>query len=156
MRFQFWVLIIILMSCGQKQSSEAITTSDTTSNEVVPEDAFEKEDQLQIDYKRFFGVYDHESSTTGFSAVLALRQNGNDMYFNISVAQGSCKGETEGVVVIIEQTEAYLSGFYEADNCRLQFTFQRTENKVDVKEITLCQLLGGGCSYEGTYVKRKN
>ena len=154
MKFQHW-LLILLISCGQKQSKEEVSPIDTTSNKVAPEDAFEKE-ELQVDYREFFGVYDHESSTTGFTAVLALRQNGNDMYFNISVAQGSCKGETEGVVMIVEQTEVYVSGFYEADNCRLQFTFQREENKIDVKEVTLCQLLGGGCSYEGTYVKRKN
>jgi hypothetical protein len=154
MRLLLLIFAVTLFACQSKQQEKP--ASEINSVQAIDStDAFEK-DAVEYDYRDFMGIYDHESTAKGFSAVLSLRQNGKDMYFTISVSQGSCKGETEGVVMIIEQTEVYFSGFYESENCRLQFTLQRSETKVDVKEVTLCQLLGGGCSFEGTYAKRKD
>jgi len=148
-------VLLVLVGCQQKQSQEPSVESDSTSSEVTPQDAFEKP-ATNYNYAEFFGTYDHESNTKGFTAMLVLRQNGNDVYFTASVSQGSCKGEMEGVVMMAEQTQTDYSGFYESDDCRLQFIFSRTEKKVDIKEISLCHLLEESCSFEGVYLKRKD
>ena len=148
-------VILLLAGCQQKQSQESSVETDSTSNEVTPQDAFEKP-STNYNYSEFYGTYDHESNTKGFTAMLVLRQNGNDVYFTASVSQGSCKGEMEGVVMMAEQTQTDYSGFYESDDCRLQFIFSRTEKKVDIKEISLCHLLEESCSFEGVYLKRKD
>lgn len=154
MRILLCVLLLIVC-CQQKQSQEPSVETDSTSNEVTPQDAFEKP-ATNYNYSEFYGTYDHESNTKGFTAMLVLRQNGNDVYFTASVSQGSCKGEMEGVVMMAEQTQTDYSGFYESDDCRLQFIFSRTEKKVDIKEISLCHLLEESCSFEGVYLKRKD
>lgn len=155
MRFILCALLIVLFGCQQKQSKENIIESDSASVETTPEDAYEETTE-NINYKDFFGTYDHESNTKGFTAMLVLRQNGNDVYFTASVSQGSCKGELEGVVMMAEHTEMDDLGFYESEDCRLQFTLNRLEKKVDIKEISLCHLLEQGCSFEGVYAKRKD
>src|SRR5687768_11947967 len=152
MRFIGCFLILIL-GCNQKQPTENATEPDSAAVAVTPADAFEK-GEIKYDYREFYGIYDHESTTQKFAAVLSLRQNGNDLYFHVSVAQAGCKGETEGVVMMLDHDQNYYSGFYESEDCRLQFTFIRAEKKVDVKEVTLCKLLSQGCSFEGSYLKR--
>ena len=155
MKFILFALLLLLLGCQQKQSTEVSVETDSATIEVTPEDAYEKSDSNYV-YTEFFGTYDHESNTKGFTAMLTLRQNGNDVYFTASVSQGSCKGELEGVVMMAEHTPMYYSGFYESDDCRLQFTLNRAEKKVDIKEISLCHLLEQGCSFEGVYTKRIN
>jgi hypothetical protein len=95
-------LMLVLLGCQKKQPDVVVETT-SASDTVTAEDAFEKENNY--DYREFFGVYDHESTTKGFTAVLSLRENGNDIYFNVSVSQGSCKGET----VLSRITVAYNS-----------------------------------------------
>ena len=146
---------LIFLSCQQKQSQETTGSVDSAAVDVTPEDAYEETNE-DYDYKEFFGTYDHESNTKGFTAMLVIRQNGNDVYFSASVSQGSCKGEMEGVVMMAEHTEMEYLGFYESEDCRLQFTLNRLEKKVDIKEISLCHLLEQGCSFEGLYGKRKD
>lgn len=141
-----------MIGCQQKQSETKATQTDTTTAEVKPQDAYEA--PKEYDYREFFGAYDHESTTNGFYATLSILQNGNDLYFNVSVVQGGCKGETEGVVLMVEHTQDYYTGFYESEDCKLQFTFNRLEKKIDIKEISLCRLLQGNCSFEGVYLKR--
>ena len=155
MKFFHFFLVFIFLSCGKTQQAEPV-------NESIPEDSTSQgqsdtneNSEKTYNDQDFFGVYDHESTSPSFSGVLSLRQNGNDMYFTVSIAHGSCQGETEGVVLIIERGEDYYSGFYESENCRLQFTLVRAEKKVDIKEVTLCSVLGNNCSYEGAYIKRK-
>ena len=154
MRFILGVLLL-LAACQSKQSGDAPAETDSTSVEVTPEDAYE-DSKTNYDYKEFYGTYDHESNTKGFTGILVLRQNGNDLYFTVSVSQGSCKGEMEGVVMMAEHNELDYMGFYESDDCRLQFIFNRPEKKVDIKEISLCNLLEQNCSFEGVYVKQLN
>ena len=152
MRFVLCVLLL-LFGCKQKKTESATVEIDSASNEVTPEDVYEKSTE-NYSYDEFFGVYDHESTTKGFSATLSLRQNGNDFYFHVSLVQGSCKGETEGVVLMGEHTQSFYTGFHELEDCRLQFTFNRLEMKVDIKEISLCRILESNCSFEGVYLKR--
>lgn len=151
MKHAYLFFIILLFSCEKKQRPEPVeSVPDSTAESITiedPEKVYHDQD--------FFGVYDHESTSTGFSGVLSLRQNGNDMYFTVSIAHGTCKGETEGVVFILERNDNSYSGFYESENCRLLFNFIRAEKKVDIKEVTVCTMLGNNCSYEGAYIKRK-
>lgn len=144
--------LVLLAGCQQKQSQESIVETVPDSVEVTLEDAYE--DTTTYNYQEFFGSYDHESNAKGFTAMLVLRQNGNDLYFIASVSQGSCKAEMEGVVMMAEHNELDYMGFYESDDCRLQFILNRPEKKVDIKEISICHLLEQGCSVEGVYVKR--
>jgi hypothetical protein len=148
------LFLLVLISCGKKPQPEILTKSvDTTAVEVTPEDAFEKTDSL-FSYQEFYGIYDHESNTNGFGAVLSLRENGNNLYFTLSVAQGNCKKEVEGVVLILPSQDQFPAGFYQSDDCKLQFTFMKAETKVDVKEINFCGF--EGCSYDGMYSKRRD
>ena len=148
------LIFLVLIACEKKNKPEIILKpQDTTAVEVTPEDAYEKTDSL-FSYQEFYGIYDHESNTNGFGAVLSLKQNGNNLYFTLSVVQGSCKKEVEGVVLILPSSDEFPAGFYQSDDCKLQFTFMKTETKVDVKEINFCGL--EGCSYEGLYGKRRN
>lgn len=145
-------LFLLLSGCQQKQPEIPVLEANDTTSAKGTYSSPEK----PIHYREVIGVYDHESTTKGFTAVLSLRENGNDLYFYVSVAQGNCKGEAEGVVIMVEQTENYFSGFYESDDCPLQFTFSPGEKKVDIKAVTFCKPLEKNCSFEGTYVKRKN
>ena len=154
MRLVFCALLL-LFGCQQKQPKENSVEVDTSSVETTPGDAYEDTTQ-NYSYKEFLGTYDHESNTKGFTAMLVITQNGNDVYFSASVSQGSCKGELEGVVMMAEHSAMDYLGFYESEECRLQFTLNRLEKKVDIKEISLCHLLEQGCSFEGVYAKRKD
>lgn len=154
MRILIFIFISsLLVGCSTKHQVENESNADTTTAQVTPEDAY-VEKVSSFDWPEFYGVFDHESTTKGFSAVLSLKQNGRDLYFTLSVAQGSCKKETEGVVIIVESTEEFPTGFYQSDNCRLQFMFAATDKKVDIKEVPFCGI--EGCGFEGTYVKRVN
>ena len=147
------LLFLIAVACGKKPQPELMThAEDTIAEKVSPEDSYEATDSL-FNYHDFYGIYDHESNTNGFGGVLSLRQNGNNLYFTLSVVQGSCKKETEGAVLILPSTDQFPMGFYQSDDCKLQFTFMKVEKKVDVKVINFCGL--EGCSYEGVYSVRK-
>lgn len=153
-RFIFIIAFYALIGCSQKnQQEEKQTETDTTAIEVTEQDAY-AEKESNFNWQEFYGVYDHESTAKGFSAVLSLKQNGRDLYFTVSLVQGGCKKETEGVIAIIESSDEFPTGFYQNDNCRLQFTFAAVEKKVDIKEVPLCGI--DGCSFEGTYKKRVN
>jgi hypothetical protein len=120
-------------------------------------DFYEQPDnQTVYDYRTFQGIYDHESTTRGFSAVLTISESGNDLSFTLSVSQGNCKGSAEGKMLMVSHEENYHIGFFELDQCPLQFSLLLKEDKIDVKEINLCRLHESNCAFEGTYAKRKN
>lgn len=148
-------IALILVGCKGKVDQER---TDNQSIEVdSAKEYFENpEGEKSYDYARFTGIYDHESRTGGFSAVLAVTENGNDLSFTISVAQGNCKGEAEGAIFMLSHEANYYTGFYQIENCQLQFSFMLQEDKIDVKEINICRLHGGSCTFEGTYAKRKD
>lgn len=131
------------------------------NNEAIEIDSAEAfyeqpEDRTVYDYRNFRGIYDHESTTRGFSAVLTINESGNDLSFTLSVSQGSCKGEAEGKIFMVSHEENYHVGFFEQNQCPLQFSLMLQEDKIDIKEVNLCRLHESGCSFEGTYAKRKN
>ena len=149
-------IVIILLSIGcQSKPKQDNTDSqiDTVSEVQTTEDVYAKT-ETNYDLRPLYGIYDHESTTKGFSAVLTLTQYGNDLYFTVSVSQGECKGESEGVVPILDYNENYYTGFYNSEDCKMQFSFLLTEKKVDIKEVTICSHHGNDCSFEGTYLKR--
>lgn len=150
--FLFWIL---LAGCTGKAPQE------NANNEAVEIDSAndfyeQPEDKTIYDYGIFQGIYDHESSTRGFSAVLAITESGNDLSFTVSVSQGNCKGDATGKILIVSHEENYHVGFFELDECLLQFSLLPSEVKIDIKEVNFCKLHESGCSFEGSYTKRKN
>ena len=149
--FLFWLLAA---ACSSKapQDSEQTAATEVDSTEFYEQ----REDKTVYDYKPFQGIYDHESTTKGFSAVLTLTESGNDLSFTLSVSQGTCKGQADGKISMVSHEENYHVGFFELDECPLQFSLMLQEDKVDIKEVNLCRLHESNCSFEGTYAKRKN
>lgn len=154
MRRIFFIVGLLGVACTGKTSHD---TADNQSVEVDSAREYYKntEEEVVYNYRTFAGIYDHESNTKGFTAVLNITESGNDLSFTISVSQGACKGEAEGKITMVSHDENGHSGFYELSDCPLQFMLLSKENKIDVKEISLCQLHESGCAFEGTYVKRK-
>lgn len=145
---------VLFFACSEKKNSKK--PDDSAVELDSAEDFYEQADDNTVyDYHRFAGIYDHESTTKGFSAILVITENGNDLAFTLSVAQAGCKGEAKGNILMISHEPTYYVGFYEADECPLQFTLMLSENKIDVKEVNLCRLHESNCAFEGGYVKRK-
>lgn len=153
MRRIIFVIGLLAVACAGKKSQ------DTTDNQSVEIDSaheyYKPEEEVIYNYRTFTGIYDHESNTKGFAAILNITESGNDLSFTISVSQGDCKGEAEGKITMVSHDENSHSGFYELSDCPLQFTVLIKEEKIDVKEVSLCKLHESGCAFEGTYVKRK-
>lgn len=150
----FFLLCLLLAGCTGKKSPE------NTRPEAIEVDSandfYEQPyDKTVYTYKILRGIYDHESTTRGFSAVLTLAEDGNDLSFTLSVLQGSCNGQAEGKITVVSHEENYHVGFFDSDQCPLQFTLLFSDEKIDIKEVSLCRLHGSNCSFEGTYVKRK-
>lgn len=153
-RLSIIFILLLLTGCSSK------TPQENTASEAIEIDSAEfyqdTEDETSIDYSNFEGIYDHESTTRGFSAILTIAESGNDLSFTLSVSQGTCKGEVKGKILIISHEDNYHVGFFELDQCPLQFSLMISDSKIDVKEINLCKLHESGCTFEGTYAKRKN
>lgn len=144
-----------IVSCGEKKTQEKSGGSAVEIDSA--RDFYEQPDDKTVyDYQRFAGIYDHESTTKGFTAVLVIIENGNDLSFELSVSQAGCKGEAKGNIVMISHEKISYVGFFEADECPLQFTLMLTENKIDIKEVNLCRMHEANCAFEGAYIKRKS
>lgn len=150
-----FLFCVVLAACAGKPSPE---NENREAIEVDSATEFyeQADDKTVYDYNSFRGIYDHESTTAGFAAVLAITESGNDLSFTLSVSQGTCKGEAEGKILMVSHEENYHVGFFELDQCPLQFSLMLHEDKIDVKEVNLCRLHDSSCAFEGTYVKRKN
>jgi hypothetical protein len=150
--YGFFMLALIL-SCNGKKSE---TESSPETIEVDSARDFYKQSEIDYDYARFQGIYDNESKTSTFSAVLSVTENGDDLSIELSVSQADgCKGELSGTVFMVGHDVNYYTGFHQHDTCKLQFSFMLTEEKIDIKEIGICTLHESSCSFDGTYVKRK-
>ncbi len=145
----------LVAGCGEKKKDEKSAGSAVEIDST--KDFYEQPDNKTVyDYQRFAGIYDHESTTKGFTAVLVITENGNDLSFELSVAQAGCKGEAKGNMVMVSHEKTYYVGFYEVDECPLQFTLMLTETKIDIKEVNLCRMHEANCAFEGAYIKRKS
>lgn len=145
---------VVFNGCVDKKT-QSKTTVDVVEIDSAKEFYEQPEATVTYDYQRFAGIYDHESTARGFAAVLVITESGNDLSFTLSVAQGTCKGEVSGNMLMVSHEQHYYVGFFEANECPLQFTLQLTEDKIDVKEVNLCQLRDSNCSFEGNYQKRE-
>lgn len=145
---------LLLVGCGQQKPVE---NKNQTRIEIdSARDFYEQpEDKTVYDYRSFTGIYDHESTTKSFSAMLSITESGNDLSFILSVSQGTCTGKVEGRISMVSHAENYHIGFFELAECPLQFNLMTTENKIDVKEVGLCSAHKNNCAFEGTYSKRK-
>jgi hypothetical protein len=142
--------IIILLSCTPSKKEVPL-------EETVPADSTENRpaEVIEYDYTPLYGIYDHESTTKSFGGVVSIQQQGYDVYATISVVQGTCKSETEGVVVMADHTANFYIGFFQVEGCQLQFNFYPKEQRLDIQEIGVCRIHGPTCSFEGRYSKRK-
>jgi hypothetical protein len=149
------IIITTLLFCCQSKPQNSDAQQTTGNAQEIDSTDFYAKPVTTYDYRPFYGIYDHESTTAGFSAVVTINPSGTDLLFTVSVAQGECKGESEGVITMFEHTENYYAGFYSSENCRMQFSFiLQPELKIDIKEVTLCSHHGSNCSYDGIYAKR--
>jgi hypothetical protein len=96
----FFPFCLLLAACTGK------APDDSKNTEVVEIDSAndfyeQPEDKTVYDYKTFEGIYDHESTTRGFTAILTITESGNDLAFTLSVSQGTCKGEAQGKILMV-------------------------------------------------------
>lgn len=148
----FWLLLV---ACTGK-APQADKPTEFIETDSAREFYTQPDDKPVYDYTSFQGIYEHESTTSGFAAVLTLTESGNDLAFTLSVAQGNCTGEISGKIVLVSHHDYYHVGFFERAECPLQFSLMVQETKIVVEEVSLCRLHESGCSFEGTYVKQKN
>jgi hypothetical protein len=113
-----------------------------------------KMDTSNWDYSGLYGTYLHEGNTKGFTAILELTPQGNDLSFTLRTLQGNCEASLDGTIGMIYHGEDEYAGFFDSEPCRLAFNFFINENKIRVDEIGLCRAHPPGCSFAGTYGKR--
>lgn len=154
MKSRLSVLFLLSLAACTGKAPQENTNPEAIEVDSASEFYEQPEDQTPYNYRTFQGIYDHESTTQGFAAVLTLTESGNDLSFTLSVSQGNCKGEAKGKITMVSHEENSHIGFFELDQCPLQFSLMLQEDKVDVKEVNLCRLHESNCSFEGTYAKR--
>lgn len=148
------IAFLMFLSCSSKAPHEKVN-SEAVEVDSATEFYEQPETKTVYDYRSFQGIYDHESTTRGFAAILTITESGDDLAFTLSVSQGTCKGKAEGKIIMVSHEQNFHVGFYEPDQCPLQFSLLLSEAKIDVKEVNLCKLHDSNCSFEGTYIKRK-
>ncbi|QOI98629.1 MAG: hypothetical protein HRU69_14570 [Flammeovirgaceae bacterium] len=146
-----FLLLIILPAC-RPDSSTHKHTAEVADSAI----SFKNEDpELKVSYENLYGQYLHESNTRGFTALLELSPLGNDLSFTVSLQHSSCESNLNGTIGMVYHGEDEYAGFFDSEPCRLAFNFFLAENKIRIDEIGICQAHPTGCSFGGTYVKRK-
>ncbi|MBX2967026.1 MAG: hypothetical protein KF845_12850 [Cyclobacteriaceae bacterium] len=150
-----FLIFAIAVSCSRQDKAQEQPQDEqpTESAPVKPDDAL----MLHHDYdiKPLYGVYLHESNTTGFTAILEIIPSGNDLSFSLSVKQNNCTGQAEGDIGIGVYTETEYAGFSDNLDCRMEFLFNLTRQSIRLQEVGHCTLHESGCSFNGVYVKRE-
>lgn len=149
------VIIILLASCSVKKED--------SSNEIGPEntpDSTQVLDKLpdpDWNFSELYGRYQHEASSGTFSSTLVLEPQGLNIAFTLISSKGeSCHGEASGNIAMVDHNENFDTGYWVEEQCKLEFIFRRTDDKVDVKEIHICTLHDTMCGFEGTYSRIKS
>lgn len=150
--------ILLLAGCSSKSTEEnysANHTDDETDSTLthLENNAYEKHDNW--DYSKLYGVYLHESNMKGFTAYLEILPEGNDLSFSLTLTQNSCTGQAEGTIGMAIHAETEYGGFYDNADCRMEFVFNLGENTIRIQEVGPCRLHEMGCSFNGTYYKKK-
>jgi hypothetical protein len=144
-----------LLACTGRSREDRVQETENTVDTVAAGSETD-ETKREWDYTTFYGVYQHESNTTGFNASMELTPQGDDIQFNLTLSQANCQTTLTGTIGILDHGELEYIGFYDNENCRLQFVLVLQEKRVRVQEVTLCTLHPAGCSFEGSYVKVKS
>lgn len=157
LRHAWLILIIGLSDCKtDKPQDEAIQEESTLETDsVIQDDDFVIADETTWSLQPVYGHYENESNSTGFFAQLDLEPEGNDLAFSLSVRQSGCDGKANGTIGMIVFSENEYAGFFDNDDCRLEFIFNLKENSVRIQEVGFCRLRASGCNFAGTYRKRQ-
>jgi hypothetical protein len=152
------LIILIIASCKQKETTqpESIETqpsADSTTLESTDADVFAP--QNDWDYQSLYGLYLHESNTQGFTAILEILPQGNDLTFSLSVEQNNCTGKTEGSIGMAIHTETEYAGFFDNPDCRMEFIFNLKQQSIRIQEVGFCRLHENGCDFSGVYIKKR-
>ena len=152
------LIILIIASCKQKETTqpESVQTqpnADSTALESTDADVFAP--QNDWDYQSLYGIYLHESNTQGFTAILEILPQGNDLTFSLSVEQNNCTGKAEGSIGMAIHTETEYAGFFDNPDCRMEFIFNLKQQSIRIQEVGFCRLHENGCDFSGTYIKKR-
>lgn len=148
-----WWLPLLLIGCTPSAKQESSTQDEPTEVDAG-ENPFGESLSRDWDYQPLYGTYLHESNTKGFSGILQIEPEGNDLSFSLSVRQTGCSGTAEGLIGMAVFTDHEYAGFVDQTNCRMEFIFNRLNQTVRIQEIGLCTLHESGCSFNGTYIKQ--
>jgi hypothetical protein len=154
----FLLIILIIASCKQKETTqpESIETqpsADSTTLESTDADVFAP--QNDWDYQTLYGIYLHESNTQGFTAILEILPQGNDLTFSLSLEQNNCTGKAEGSIGMAIHTETEYAGFFDNPDCRMEFIFNLKQQSIRLQEVGFCRLHENGCDFSGVYIKKR-
>jgi hypothetical protein len=152
------LIILIIASCKQKETTqpESVQTqpsADSTTLESTDADVFAP--QNDWDYQSLYGLYLHESNTQGFTAILEILPQGNDLTFSLSVEQNNCTGKAEGSIGMAIHTETEYAGFFDNPDCRMEFMFNLKQQSIRIQEVGFCRLHENGCDFSGVYIKKR-
>jgi hypothetical protein len=152
------LIILIIASCKQKETTqpESVQTqpsADSTTLESTDADVFAP--QNDWDYQSLYGLYLHESNTQGFTAILEILPQGNDLTFSLSVEQNNCTGKAEGSIGMAIHTETEYAGFFDNPDCRMEFIFNLKQQSIRIQEVGFCRLHENGCDFSGVYIKKR-
>ncbi|MCU0396533.1 MAG: hypothetical protein MUC73_00385 [Cyclobacteriaceae bacterium] len=156
-----WFLpaLLLLVAC-QSKPSETQSELDIQSepDSVIQDNEFELPPKTDWNYEILYGHYEHESNTRGFNSFVEIRPEGNDVWFDLSVNNQSCTGQASGFIGIALRTDNEYAGFYENNDCRLEFYFNIIEKTIRIEEVGFCKLHETGCGFAGVYrqVKKTN
>ncbi len=152
----FLGLLFIAFSCTVKKSTQAgeddLEAESDTAIEAMEDNTLP--DKGDWFYEELYGTYEHESSGQGFTALVVIRPEGNDLWLDIRVTRSSCSGLASGPVGLAAATENEYAGFFSLDDCRMELYFNTVNKTIRVEEIGICQLYEPGCRFAGIYKRR--
>ncbi len=140
-------------SAEESSQTESISEQPGSISENNENTTYEITDNW--DYSELYGIYLHESNMKGFTAYLEILPEGNDLSFSLTLTQNSCTGQAEGSIGMAIHDETEYGGFYDNADCRMEFVFNLQENTIRIQEVGPCRLHEMGCSFNGTYFKKK-
>jgi hypothetical protein len=145
----FTIVLMWVAACGRKASEVPAPTAEPDEAHALSAVA----DTVVYDYTGLYGLYQHESQSKGFNALIELTPQGNDIQFSLSLTQGSCTATLTGVLGMVDHSSLEYVGFFDNDQCRFQFSYIRAEQKVRIQEVGFCTVHPAGCNFDGTYAR---
>lgn len=153
--------LLISVNC-QSRKSETIQSDEPGAEKIeeikedIDNEEYYADENESLDYQELYGHYIHESNTTGFNGNLEILPEGNDLYFSLTVKKQDCTSQASGVIGIAMGSATEFAGFYDNADCRMEFIFNRAGKTIRIREIGICTIYEGRCSFTGTYNKKNN